>query len=158
MDSKSKKQPQEEFQRISKSFKEIKKSYKVVVIGSGYGGSISALRMAEATNEEAYSKGTTVCLLERGREIIPGEYPTTLNGIQRESQVRTDTHPEKLIGNASALFDLRINEDVSALVGCGLGGTSLINANVSIEVDKSVFKRENLEWPKEFQNDENLLE
>jgi choline dehydrogenase-like flavoprotein len=37
-----------------------------VVVGSGYGGSIAASRLARAGS---------VCLLERGRELQPGEYP-----------------------------------------------------------------------------------
>ena len=44
--------------------------YDVVVIGSGYGGGISASRLARA--------GRSVCLLERGKEFLPGEFPDTL--------------------------------------------------------------------------------
>ena len=34
---------------------------------------------------------------------------------------------------APALFDFHVNQDMNVLVGCGLGGTSLINANVALE-------------------------
>ena len=37
------------------------------------------------------------------------------------------------VGRRTALFDMRVNKDVSVLVGCGLGGTSLINAGVMLE-------------------------
>ncbi len=53
--------------RLAKNLEDIKEAYDVVVIGAGYGGSIAASRMARA--------GQSVCLLDRGKEIRPGEYP-----------------------------------------------------------------------------------
>jgi cholesterol oxidase len=53
--------------------------YDVVVVGSGYGGSIAASRLARA--------GRSVCLLERGRELQPGEYPDNAAEALREFQV-----------------------------------------------------------------------
>jgi len=41
--------------------------YDVIVVGSGYGGGISASRMARC--------GKSVCVLERGKEFLPGEFP-----------------------------------------------------------------------------------
>jgi cholesterol oxidase len=43
--------------------------YDAVVVGSGFGGSVTALRFAEA--------GLSVCLLERGKAYGPGDFPTT---------------------------------------------------------------------------------
>ncbi len=54
-------------QRLSSPLSEIRDHYRVVVVGSGYGASIAASRLARA--------GQSVCLLERGRELHPGEYP-----------------------------------------------------------------------------------
>ena len=153
----------EKYPRIASTYKIIKDQshYSVVVIGSGYGGSIAALRMAQAQAKDS-SKPISVCLLERGREIVPGVYPTTVSGIQEESQIHTDKHSDKPIGKASALFDLRVNEDVSVMVGCGLGGTSLINANVSIELDKSIFQHKNAKgdwhWPQAFRENPDILD
>lgn len=59
------------YQTISRPLTEIGDSYDVVVVGSGYGGAIAASRLARA--------GRTVCVLERGREIAPGHYPTWLS-------------------------------------------------------------------------------
>ncbi|MEZ5721114.1 MAG: FAD-binding protein [Paracoccaceae bacterium] len=56
-------------------------AFDVVIVGSGYGGSIAASRLAGA--------GKRVCLLERGREILPPDYPTDLAGAQAELQVVT---------------------------------------------------------------------
>ena len=40
--------------------------------------------------------------------------------------------PEGHTGSHTGMFDFHMNKDISVLVGCGLGGTSLINANVSL--------------------------
>jgi len=143
------------YESISEDFEHLRKSintlsFDVIVVGSGYGGSISASRMARI--------GKRVCLLERGREILPGDYPATLSSAQKELHIRTDTQPDKSIGNSNGLYDMRVNEDVSVLVGCGLGGTSLINANVSLETDPAIFSNKDRPWPKEFLNGTHELE
>lgn len=121
-------------QRISTPLDQIQEHYDVVVIGSGYGGGIAASRMARA--------GRRVCLLERGREIVPGEYPDTLETATAEFQVHS---PEGHIGSRTGLFDFHVNAQQNVVVGCGLGGTSLINANVSLEPDTEVFS--DPRWP-----------
>ena len=50
-------------------------------------------------------------------------------------------------GARTDLFDLRVNQDINVLLGCGLGGTSLINANVSLEPEPRVF--DDPRWPAE---------
>ncbi len=56
--------------RLSSLIEDLKTHYSVVVIGSGYGGAIAASRLARA--------GQQVCVLERGMEFQPGEYPNTV--------------------------------------------------------------------------------
>ncbi|MGG1440822.1 FAD-dependent oxidoreductase [Brevibacillus laterosporus] len=119
---------------------EIKPHYQVVVIGSGYGGSIAASRMARS--------GLKVCLLERGKEFLPGEFPNTEFEAAREISI---TLPELTIGSSSGLYNLHVDEDINVLTGCGLGGTSLINANVAIKAEPRVF--ECTCWPKQIRND-----
>ena len=51
----------------------------MIVIGSGYGGSIAASRCARA--------GQAVCVLERGKEWLPGEFPETFSEASKETQV-----------------------------------------------------------------------
>jgi cholesterol oxidase len=109
--------------KLSSHITELGPHYEIIVVGSGYGGAIAASRLARA--------GREVCLLERGRERWPGEYPDTSWEATRDLQVHL---PGGHHGNPTGLFDFRAG-DVSAVVGCGLGGTSLINANVSKEPD-----------------------
>jgi cholesterol oxidase len=113
--------------KLSSDIGELGSHYEIVIIGSGYGGSIAASRLARA--------GRDVCLLERGRERWPGEYPDTSWEGVRDLQVHA---PNGHHGDPTALFDIRLGS-VGAVVGCGLGGTSLINANVSKEPDERIW-------------------
>ncbi|MCH8330262.1 MAG: GMC family oxidoreductase N-terminal domain-containing protein [Bacteroidetes bacterium] len=126
--------------RLSKPTSEIKSDYEVVVIGSGYGGSIAASRMARA--------GRKVCLMERGREIRPGDYPDKKIEAGREVHVNT---PELSLGRENSLYQFIVNDDISVFQGCGLGGTSLVNANVSLAPEEWVFQDHI--WPAEIRMD-----
>ena len=128
---------------ISSSLTQIKARYNVVVIGSGYGGAVAASRLARA--------GQQICLLERGKEFLPGDFPNKISEAMPEFQVdMAGLH----MGSHTGLYDMRINEDINVLVGCGLGGTSLINANVSLQAEKWVLEDD--AWPanlrREFDN------
>lgn len=131
--------------RIARSLERIEGHYTVVVVGSGYGAGVAASRMARA--------GQRVCVLERGKERIPGEYPDKLADARSAMQANTS---RGIIGEPDAMFDLHVNEDMWALVGCGLGGTSLINANVALEIDRRPLELEH--WPKAFRDDPALLD
>ena len=106
--------------------------FDAVVVGSGYGGAIAAAKLALT--------GQTVLLLERGREILPGDYPTDMVSAQRETQITTARAGRLTAQNG--MMDLRINDDMHVIVGCGLGGTSLLNANVAIQSDPRVFQQQ----------------
>ncbi|MEP7290559.1 MAG: alpha/beta fold hydrolase [Chloroflexota bacterium] len=124
--------------QLASSIQNIRDYYTVVVIGSGYGGGIAASRLARA--------GQTVCVLERGKEFQPGDYPDTSLEFMSESQVHLPggaTH-----GPQTGLYDFRLNQDLNALVGCGLGGTSLINAGVALRPEPRVF--DDPRWPAAF--------
>ena len=108
--------------------------YDVVVVGSGYGGAISASRLARA--------GLKVCLLERGDERQPGDFPE--GPLEAMGEVQMD-FANRRVGTPNALYDFHVNPDISVLVGCGLGGTSLINANVAIMPDERVWL--DPKWP-----------
>lgn len=120
--------------RLGRSAAGIRQEYDAVVVGSGYGGGVAASRLARM--------GFKVAVIERGREYLPGEFPTNLADAQSETQV---SGAGKRIGSRTALFDMRLGRDVHVLVGCGLGGTSLINANVCLTPDVLVFEDD--VWP-----------
>ncbi|TGK36044.1 alpha/beta fold hydrolase [Leptospira gomenensis] len=120
--------------KISQPIEKIKSQYDVIVIGSGYGGGIAASRLSRA--------GLKVCLLERGKELRPGEFPNKEIDAIKEVQANFE---DKHIGSKTGLYDFHFNKDINVLVGCGLGGTSLINANVSLRAVPEVFQ--DAVWP-----------
>ena len=106
--------------RISLPVEQMKSRYSVIVIGSGYGGAIAASRMARA--------GRQVCVLERGREIQPGEYPNTPEKAAMEFQ--TDL-PGQHLGSPTGMFDIRVNPDINVVLGCGLGAFSWFGMRIN---------------------------
>lgn len=123
----------------------LRSHYDVVVIGSGYGGAIAACRLAQA---RAGDRPLSVCVLERGRELHAGQYPSNTSGFLDEAQFTTDS---AILGREDGLFDFRVSGDVAVILGCGLGGTSLINAGVAIEPEDWVLQ--DSAWPKAFRGD-----
>jgi len=119
--------------------------FDAIVVGSGYGGGVSALRLAKS--------GRAVLVLERGKEMLPGEYPDTPQKAAKAIQVAT-AQAGALTPGANGLFDIRVHDDMSVVMGCGLGGTSLINANVALEPDPRVMRT--ARWPRIFADPETL--
>lgn len=113
---------------LSSPSSEIKSVYGVIVIGSGYGGAISACRLAQA--------GHSVCVLERGKEWNE-TFPESVEGLVTELRSKE---------NPTGLYDYKLGHDIDVFSANGLGGTSLLNANVAIEPDMSVFDQDR--WPK----------
>ncbi len=116
-----------------------KSAYDFVIIGTGYGGAISAARLASAN----LNPKPSICVLERGKEWQPGSFPET--GVEVLGALRSDPNP-------LGLYELLNYPDISVIKGSGLGGTSLINANVAIVPDREVF--EELHWPASITYDE----
>lgn len=134
-------------EKISKPISQAGASYDVIVIGSGYGGGVTASRLARA--------GRKVAVLERGREIRPGEYPDTAATAMADTRITT-ARSDKLLGRADGLYDLRLYGDMNVFLGCGVGGTSLVNANVALEIDHRIFAEAH--WPQVFQKNPKLLD
>lgn len=105
--------------------------FDAVVIGSGFGGSIAACRLAQA--------GHSVVVLERGRRYRPGDFP------------RDTTDVDALLWNrrrrkhSAGLYDLRFFSSLGCLVAAGVGGGSLVYANVHIRPDSFAFQDDR--WP-----------
>jgi choline dehydrogenase-like flavoprotein len=141
-----------EYPRISKPVELLRSSYDCVVIGSGYGGAVAASRMARA--------GQRVCLLERGKERWPGEYPVGFLEAMKQFHVSGEFAPGFLKGamveggDPTGLYHLIVGKGQNAFVGNGLGGTSLLNANVYLEADDATMKMDC--WPEELQGHDKL--
>jgi len=131
-------------QPLSSPRSAIKPAYDVVVIGSGYGGGVAASRLSRA--------GQSVCVIEKGKEFLTGSFPSRLPELRRELQLNGG---KMRSGSRTGLFDFRLGADIHVLVGCGLGGGSLINAGVALEPDSRVFA--DPAWPDEVRAD-GLLE
>lgn len=136
--------------RLASPHSRLKERYDAIVIGSGYGGGIAASRLARMKRTDG--SRLDICLLERGREIQTGEYPDTLLEAGKEFQINFH---DKHIGDWTGMFNLYANKDMNVMVGCGLGGTSLINANVALKADNRVF--EDPCWPDEIRQDKDRL-
>jgi len=125
---------------LARSLDEIKPHYDVVIVGSGYGGGVAASRLSRA--------GKRVAVLERGREVETGRFPSKFPELRAEMQV---TGKLMRTGSETALFDVRLGDDMHVLVGCGLGGGSLVNAGVALRPDARVF--DDPVWPGQIRQD-----
>lgn len=112
-------------------------TYDVIVIGSGFGGAVTACRLAQ--------KGMKVLVLERGRRWKPEDYPREPGDPWIFDQARPHIN--------NGWIDFRLSLGVCTVQGAGVGGGSLIYANVSINAKKEVF---DFGWPREITYDELL--
>lgn len=132
--------------RLSRSAADLKLRYDAVVVGSGYGGGVAASRLARA--------GKKVAVLERGQEFAIGDFPDRMIEAQEHFQVTRDG--KRVSGSPTGLYDLRLGKDMHVFVGCGLGGGSLVNANVSLPPDPRVW--DDPVWPAEIRSDQTRQE
>lgn len=100
--------------------------YDQVVIGSGFGGSVAALRLTE--------KGYKVLLVERGRRWAGQDFPATNLDLRRFLWLPR-------LG-FTGTWKLTPTRRLVALGGCGLGGGSLLYANTAYIPRRGVFASE----------------
>lgn len=100
--------------------------FDAVIIGSGFGGSVMAYRLAHA--------GLRVCLLERGKAYPPNSFPRKPYDLGQNFWDPSS--------GLYGLFDIWSFKKSGALVSSGLGGGSLIYANIHLRKDEKWFKED----------------
>jgi cholesterol oxidase len=103
-------------------------SYDFIVIGSGFGGAVAALRLAQ--------KGYRVAVLEKGRRYSSADFPPTNWHLRKSVWL-----PSLGLLGIQALTLLR---HVLVLHGTGVGGGSLVYANQLIQPADDIFQQP--EW------------
>src|SRR5947209_3866289 len=100
------------------------RNYDVVVVGSGFGGAVAALRLSE--------KGYRVAVLEEGRRFEPEDFPKT------SWRVRDYLWAPRL--GCRGIQRITPLRDVLVLSGAGVGGGSLVYANTLYEPPSEVWR------------------
>lgn len=99
-------------------------SYDVVVVGSGFGGAVTALRLAQA--------GRRVLVLEQGRRWNKDEFPRTVG-----QSGRAFWQP----GTSQGFLEYRAFRNMDVIQGVGVGGGSLHYFNVNTRASARVLDR-----------------
>ena len=114
-------------------------TYDVIIIGSGFGGAVTACRLAE--------RGQKVLILERGRRWDAKDYPRE----PHDPWIYDQNSPAEYNGWLD--FNFLGDSKMTVVTGAGVGGGSLVYANVSMIPPPKSFAEG---WPPEIKYDELL--
>jgi len=149
---------------------DFKDCFEYVVVGSGFGGTISTLTIANNLEEENKCKNNTeivkkICVIERGQWWLNPE-KVSINYKEPPIQEYLDNsnnpygffpYPDNSIGliqamknfrspnNTKGIYDFRSLKNIRTIAGSGVGGGSLIYFNVTERPDYDAFRH----WPTE---------
>ncbi|MGJ0490320.1 GMC family oxidoreductase [Methylobacter sp.] len=125
----------------------IEYDYEAIVIGSGFGGSINTCRLSKKWPGK-------VMLLERGKRYPLGAFPRSPHDMANNFWnllPEKRSRPKNIASKEThGMFDIRNFDHIDAVVGAGLGGGSLIYANVFLQPPDEVFDHT---WPETSKKD-----
>ena len=115
--------------------------YEALVIGTGFGGGVLSARLAKRWPGQ-------ILVVERGKRYGFGSFPRSPHEMARNFYPQPgDGHrrPKFVTAvNSTGLFDIRSYDHIDVVLAAGLGGGSLIYANVFLEPPPQVFDER---WP-----------
>ncbi|HZD11822.1 MAG TPA: GMC family oxidoreductase [Candidatus Binatia bacterium] len=100
------------------------RSFDFVIVGSGFGGSVSAMRLAQ--------KGYRVLVLERGKRYGAGDFPKTNWNIRKYLWLPAL--------RCFGILGIHFLDDIMVLNGSGVGGGSLVYAGTHLEPRDSFYE------------------
>ena len=122
--------------------------YEAIVIGTGFGGAITGCRLSKKW------PGGQVLILERGKRYPMGSFPRSPHDFARnfwalaDGKTRRPRHVRRAVEatgrDSLGIFDIRNYRHMDVVLGAGLGGGSLIYANVFMIPPEEVFDQR---WP-----------
>ncbi|MBK9346507.1 MAG: GMC family oxidoreductase [Burkholderiales bacterium] len=99
-------------------------NWDVIIIGSGFGGAVSALRMAE--------KGYRVLVVEQGRHITPKDMDAAATNARHLLRMPA-------LGLRTGFFAQEVYRHVSLVRGIGVGGGSVVWAAVTLQPQQGFY-------------------
>ena len=106
----------------------MREQYDAIVIGSGFGGAVTAARLAQA--------GRSVCILERGRRWDRREFPRSLGQVKNAMWRDHESY---------GFIEYKVFRRIDVIQGAGVGGGSLHYFNVHLRAPEDILARP--EWP-----------
>jgi cholesterol oxidase len=116
--------------------------FEVVVVGSGFGGAVTACRAAQA--------GRNVLVLERGKLYRPGERPGRSSKTSLETSLEMHTGSWDPSEGLFGLFQVWSFRQLDAVVSSGVGGGSLVHADVMSPMPEAWFSANAQDWPLQY--------
>ena len=127
-----------ESDRVAPAERVLPDDFDAIVIGTGFGGAVTACRLVEA--------GFKICVLERGRRYGPEDFPK----FPTEDLFASDDKQEQnfapppdfsrwLWRRDQGMYDIRDLDGAMSVQAAGYGGGSLIYANVHLRPPRDVF-------------------
>ena len=120
----------------------MEKVYEAIVIGSGFGGGINACRLGKKWPGE-------VLVLERGKRYPMGSFPRKPHDFARNfwnvASENIDRPGPLKAQEQHGMFDIRNYRHMDVVMCAGLGGGSLIYANIFLEPPEELF--DDPRWP-----------